>query len=261
MKGRHVAIAVLVVLSMAPAAAHAAAFGTRPLERGDTGTDVETLQTLLTQLGYETEADGAFSRGTVRSLKAWEADEDRKTNGRASRSEQRRLSAQAQQAPAEALSGEEAERAANPKATGGASFVEVTKATITADGKAIAPSNAPRAVKRIIAAGNRISHKPYRYGGGHGDWEDTGYDCSGSVSYALHGAGLLDAPMPSGSFESWGAAGAGNWVTTYANGGHMYMVVAGLRFDTSGASARGGSRWTKEMRSPVGFTARHPRGL
>ena len=262
MKGRLPAIAVLVVSLALPAAASAAAFGERKLQRGATGEDVETLQTLLTEAGYATEVDGVFGRATVRSVKAWETDVERpKVNGRVNRREARMLAAQVQQAPTEALRGEEAERAANPKATGGASYVEVTKAKVTADGKAIAPSNAPRAVKRIIAAGNRISHKPYRYGGGHGSWEDSGYDCSGSVSYALHGAGLLDSPMPSGSFTSWGKAGPGNWVTIYAHGGHMYMVVAGLRFDTSGASARGGSRWTEEMRDPAGFTVRHPAGL
>jgi hypothetical protein len=101
---------------------------------------------------------------------------------------------------------------------------------------------------------------PYRYGGGHGRWKDTGYDCSGSVSYALHGGGLLDASMPSGGFTSWGESGPGKWITTYANGGHMYMVVAGLRFDTSGRS-RTGSRWQKSMRSSSGFTVRHPEGF
>jgi cell wall-associated NlpC family hydrolase len=112
----------------------------------------------------------------------------------------------------------------------------------------------------MIAAGNVIAHKPYRYGGGHGRWSDTGYDCSGSVSYALHGAGLLKAPLASYDFEHWGDAGPGEWVTIYANGGHAYMVVAGLRFDTSGRS-RTGSRWQTDMRSPRGYVVRHPDGL
>src|SRR3712207_2056862 len=90
--------------------------------------------------------------------------------------------------------------------------------------------------------------------------EDSGYDCSGSVSYALHGGDLLDSPMPSGSFTSWGQAGKGDWITIYTHGGHIYMVVAGLRFDTSGR-AQTGSRWQTEMRSPSGFTVRHPKGL
>jgi hypothetical protein len=101
---------------------------------------------------------------------------------------------------------------------------------------------------------------PYIYGGGHGKWEDRGYDCSGSVSYALHGGGLLEQSMPSGGFTNWGAAGAGQWVTIYANSGHMYMVVAGLRFDTSGAKQTG-SRWQTEQRPARGYTVRHPEGL
>ncbi|HEV2062728.1 MAG TPA: hypothetical protein VGR12_07750, partial [Solirubrobacteraceae bacterium] len=134
------------------------------------------------------------------------------------------------------------------------------RAVLTKDGLAIPPAGAPQVVKDVIEAGNRIATKPYRYGGGHGRWEDSGYDCSGSVSYALHGGDLLDSPMPSGSFTSWGESGRGEWITIYAHGGHMYMVVAGLRFDTSGR-AQTGTRWQREMRSPKGFAVRHPKGL
>ena len=112
------------------------------------------------------------------------------------------------------------------------------KATVGADGLAVAPVLAPPVVHAVIAAGNRIAKMPYLYGGGHGKWEDRGYDCSGSVSYALHGGGLLETAMPSGGFMSWGDAGPGQWITIYAHGGHMYMVVAGLRFDTSGRVRR-----------------------
>ena len=122
------------------------------------------------------------------------------------------------------------------------------KATIGPDGLAIAPASAPAEVKAIIAAGNEIHAKPYKYGGGHGRWKDTGYDCSGSMSYAFHGAGMLDEALDSTGFMSWGEAGKGQWVTTYANSGHSYMVVAGLRFDTSGR-ADDGSRWHTDMRS------------
>jgi cell wall-associated NlpC family hydrolase len=260
-KGRRLAIAVIVVLFAVPASAIADTFASRPLELGDSGSDVETLQSLLSDAGYATTVDGEFGRGTKRSVKAWEADNDRKTNGRVNRHEARMLAAQVQQESVDTLSGEDAERAANPKGTGGASYVKVTRAAVNPDGTATPPSNAPRAVKRIILAGNKIHDKPYRYGGGHGSWKDSGYDCSGSVSFALHGARLLNAPLDSGSLESWGAAGPGNWVTVYANAGHTYMVVAGLRFDTSGASSRGGSRWTEEMRAPDGYVVRHPPGL
>lgn len=128
------------------------------------------------------------------------------------------------------------------------------------NGKAIAPASAPARVKKVIAAANRIRNKRYIYGGGHSMSTklQKGYDCSGSVSYALRAAKFIAYPMPSGSFTNWKQKGRGRWITTYANGGHMYMVVAGLRFDTSGASARGGNRWTTEMRSSRGFSVRHP---
>ncbi|HEY7076758.1 MAG TPA: peptidoglycan-binding protein [Solirubrobacteraceae bacterium] len=118
----------------------------------------------------------------------------------------------------------------------------------------------PLLVRRVIAAGNRIAHMPYRYGGGHASFNDSGYDCSGSVSYALHGAGLLSSPLDSSEFMSWGAPGRGRWITIYANPGHVYMVVNGVRFDTSGASQTG-SRWQRTWRSPAGYTIRHPAGL
>jgi peptidoglycan hydrolase-like protein with peptidoglycan-binding domain len=118
----------------------------------------------------------------------------------------------------------------------------------------------PIRVRRVIAAANRIAHKPYKYGGGHGQWNDTGYDCSGSVSYALHGAGLLGRPLASSGFQSWGSAGRGRWITIYANPGHVYMVVNGRRFDTTGRDERG-SRWQWRKRSSAGYTVRHPPGL
>src|SRR5271156_4403192 len=109
--------------------------------------------------------------------------------------------------------------------------------------RAIAPANAPLAVTRVIAAANRIRTLPYIWGGGHGRWQDSGYDCSGSVSFALHGARMLTSPLTSGSFENWGEAGAGRWITIYANASHVYMVVAGLRFDTAGDTSGTGPRW------------------
>jgi peptidoglycan hydrolase-like protein with peptidoglycan-binding domain len=115
----------------------------------------------------------------------------------------------------------------------------------------------PVSVRHVIAAASRIAHKPYKYGGGHGQWNDSGYDCSGSVSYALHGAGLLARPLASGGFQSWGAPGRGRWITIYANSGHVYMVVNGRRFDTTGRD-ESGSRWQWRKRSSAGYTARHP---
>ena len=116
------------------------------------------------------------------------------------------------------------------------------------------------AVWRVIAAGNRIASKPYKYGGGHGTYRDSGYDCSGSVSFALHFAGLLRTPLDSTGFESYGLPGRGRHITIYANAGHAYMVVDGRRFDTS-AIRETGSRWTSTHRSSAGYVVRHPRGL
>lgn len=115
----------------------------------------------------------------------------------------------------------------------------------------------------MIAAANRIRLKPYIYGGGHtlSRKIQRGYDCSGSVSYALRAAGFVRTPMPSGGFIRWKRPGLGKWITTYANGGHMYMVVAGLSFDTSNMRSNGGNRWSKTIRSSRGFSARHPGGF
>jgi len=131
---------------------------------------------------------------------------------------------------------------------------------VRSDGTAVAPLEAPDIVATVIAAGNAIATTPYIWGGGHGAWRDKGYDCSGSVSFALAGAGLMNSPLTSGLFMHWGASGPGKWITIYANQGHVFMVVAGLRFDTSGA--QGGTRWQPAAgRSYAGFVARHPPGL
>jgi cell wall-associated NlpC family hydrolase len=138
------------------------------------------------------------------------------------------------------------------------------EALVTADvldnGIALPPFDAPSEVRAIIESGNAIARTPYKWGGGHGKWQDTGYDCSGSVSFALAAAGLLSGPLASGPLMSWGKAGKGRWVTIYANPGHVYLEVAGIRFDTS-AQRVTGSRWINEMRSTAGFVARHPAGL
>lgn len=130
-------------------------------------------------------------------------------------------------------------------------------------GFAIPPADAPRKVVRAIEAANRIvKGKPYCLGGGHGRWESRCYDCSGTVSYALgkRGARVLDAPMPSGSFVRWEEPGPGRWITTYANGGHMYVVIAGLRLDTS-QTAGDGPGWSRTALRQSGYTVRHPARL
>ncbi|HEX3042438.1 MAG TPA: hypothetical protein VHP56_10170 [Solirubrobacterales bacterium] len=135
------------------------------------------------------------------------------------------------------------------------------KAIIVA-GRAIPPADAPPAVKKVIAAANKIRTKPYIYGGGHGRWWDAGYDCSGAVSFALHGGELITTPMPSGSLAGWGSAGRGRWITVYANGGHAYAIIAGLRWDTAGNTSGTGPRWHKSLRAQASgpFVPRHPDG-
>jgi cell wall-associated NlpC family hydrolase len=135
------------------------------------------------------------------------------------------------------------------------------RAAINDAGHAQTPTGAPEVIARIIAGGNAIAKFPYVWGGGHGSFVDSGYDCSGSVSYALAAAGLLDTPLVSGAFAKWGSPGPGKWVTIYANDGHVFMYVAGLRFDTSGRDGPFGSRWQTAPRSLAGFTVRHPTGL
>lgn len=136
------------------------------------------------------------------------------------------------------------------------------RVTLNSDGSASAPASAPAAIKAAVAAGNKIRSTPYIWGGGHGSFSDRGYDCSGSVSYVLHAAGILASPMASGPLMSWGAPGPGKWITIYSNPGHVWMTVGGLRFDTSGRSGTG-SRWqTGPDAAGVGaFTVRHYPGI
>jgi cell wall-associated NlpC family hydrolase len=161
--------------------------------------------------------------------------------------------------------------AAKTSRSGGATFEPPPpppqEATLV-DGRVIAPASAPRRVKRVIAAANRLVEKPYIYGGGHMPFSsalDHGYDCSGAVSYALYGGRFLRSPLPSGALMSWGRDGPGDWITVYAHGGHAYIVIAGLRFDTSmrdpdAPGPSSGPRWSRTLRESDAFVARHPRG-
>ena len=133
------------------------------------------------------------------------------------------------------------------------------------NGMAAAPSLAPQAVKQAIWAANEIVGKPYKYGGGHTlNFRSKGYDCSGTISYALHGGDLLDSPLDSGRFMKWGERGKGDWITIYTNPGHAYVVIAGLRLDTSAVNdqaGRKGPRWRAKSRPARGFKVRHPLGF
>lgn len=176
-------------------------------------------------------------------------------------------------APSVSLAAKKKKRPTAVQATGGAGFGEKNKhlaqsapgekATLLDNGLAAAPESAPDAVKEAIWAANEIVGKPYVYGGGHRSFKSRGYDCSGTVSYALNGGDLLDSPLDSSSFMRWGEAGEGEWITVYTNPGHAFVVIAGLRLDTSAAGdPRGGKgpRWRPALRSTKGFKARHPEG-
>ena len=138
------------------------------------------------------------------------------------------------------------------------------KRAVLRNGIAYAPARAPQSVKNAIWAANSLRRKPYVWGGGHESFSDRGYDCSGSVSFALHYAGVLAAPLPSSDLMRYGERGRGRWITIYSRNGHTFVVIAGLRLDTSELGGRGGDvgpRWYAEGRSTRGFVARHPAGL
>lgn len=129
--------------------------------------------------------------------------------------------------------------------------------------RASTPKGAPKPIRQMIKAANSLVRKPYRWGGGHARWKDRGYDCSGAVSYVLHAGGYLDWALTSGGFMRWGDKGPGNWLRIYASKRHVFIVVAGLRFDTTpyGAGGGKGPRWRETVRPTTGFKLRHPRGL
>ena len=240
------------MFSAAQAEAARLTLGDRNLRQGMAGRDVRVLQDFLTRVGLDTAVDGQYGPATARRVKSWERRSERTVNGRMSRSDARKLRRQVN-AGVTVYSAPQPEPA--QPATG-------EKAVLDADGTATAPESAPQVVKDVIAAANRIVDKPYKYGGGHGRWEDSGYDCSGSMSYALHGGGLLDRALTSSDFSRWGDAGKGQWITTYGSGGQSYMVVAGLRFDTGyNDSDSDGPDWSTKMRPARGYTVRHPAGL
>ena len=171
-----------------------------------------------------------------------------------------------------------ASAAAQTSPTGGATYgaepaqivAPGSKGKLLPDGTAAAPADAPAEVQAAIQAGNRLLDKPYKYGGGHAKVEDSGYDCSGTISYALIAAKLLKSPLDSSGFMRWGLKGRGEWITVYSNPGHAYVVIAGLRLDTStggrvsrriARTAERGPRWRVGLRPARGFKKRHPLGL
>ncbi|HEX4805434.1 MAG TPA: peptidoglycan-binding protein [Conexibacter sp.] len=216
--------------------------GDRVLKKGMQGHDVRVLQDYLSRAGFPTPIVGVFGPQTFANVKRFQQAHGLKADGVVGSSTVNALR----------NLGDSAGNSGAPV------NAPVGHATVRSDGTAVAPSDAPQVVKEVIAAGNRIATKPYVWGGGHASWNASGYDCSGSVSYALHGAGLLSSPLVSGDFGSWGSSGRGRWITIFSNGGHVFMTVAGVRFDTSGANP---SRWQTDMRSSSGYAISHPTGL
>ena len=237
-------LAALLVLAAAPVAF--ARFGDVTLRKGSRGHDVRVLQSWLTHLGFRTSVDGVFGRATRRSVRRFERHEGIRVDGIVSTSE-------------EALMRERMQSLASGDPT---TLAPEQMAHLSSDGRtAELPPGAPPEVQQVVDAANEITHARYRYGGGHGrGFNDSAFDCSGAVSHALHGADLVKRPLDSTDFERWGVRGRGKWITVYANSGHAYLVVAGLRFDTSGRGEKG-PRWRPRKRSSRGYVSRHPADL
>ncbi len=216
------------------------------------GHDVRVLQGYLTLVGFATTVDGDFGPATKQNVIAFQTAHNLTANGVVTYSVQAVL----RQVVAQALT-------SSPGATG--------KATINSDGTATAPAGAPAAVVAMINAANQIIDKPYVYAGGHSRWNDSGYDCSGAVSYVLHGAGMLSSSEDSTGLESYGSPGPGKWVTIYANAGHTWIVIAGRAFDTADFGGPDipsgtGPRWRTNPSGNLndgtgGYVVRHPSGL
>jgi Putative peptidoglycan binding domain len=257
----------------------------KPLKRGSEGPRVATVQRWL-----GVSADGIFGPGTKRAVKRFQRRHGLTTDGivgpvtwtSLKRSRARKTSSGGRKRSAVVLLQRELGIGADGifgPATEAAVKSFQRRHGLTADGivgpatwgalghpgrstilKRRERSGGSNVVARVVRAANRIQSKPYKYGGGHGHWNDSGYDCSGSVSYALHGAGLLSSALTSGGFMRWGAPGKGRRITIYASPSHVYMVVDGRRFDTTGRN-ESGSRWQASDRSSAGYVVRHPPGL
>jgi peptidoglycan hydrolase-like protein with peptidoglycan-binding domain len=224
--------------------------GQRVLRQGMSGHDVRVLQGYLTLAGFPTNIDGQFGSGTEQNVIAFQTAHGMTATGVISYADAQELRAVV--------------------ATAGSSTGPVAKAQINPDGTATAPASAPGVVGQVIAAANQIIGKPYLYAGGHARWNDVGYDCSGAVSFALHGAQLLSVPEDSTELESYGSPGPGNWITIYADPSHTWIVVAGIAFDTANYGGPNlpsgtGPRWrtdpTGNLADGGDYVIRHPSGL
>jgi peptidoglycan hydrolase-like protein with peptidoglycan-binding domain len=235
--------------------------GHRVLRLGMRGADVKEMQQALSATGYRTAADGQFGTRTRVSVVRYQRATGLRANGILTRPEGRTLGAATRTATR--TSTRTATATTSATTAGGT-------ATIASDGELVLPAGAPAAVQQIVSAANTIIDTHYEWGGGHASFQSSGYDCSGSVSYALHGGGLLSSPEDSTGLESYGQAGRGQWVTVYSDPSHAFLVVDGRAFDTAdfgGPNIPSGSgpRWrldsTGNLRDGGDYVARHPAGL
>lgn len=291
----------VAALSLGAAPALAASKGSgQVLRLGMHGVAVRTLQIDLTAAGFRTTEDGVFGATTQAHVIAFQRRFDLRPTGTVGQSVLAKLkevatvkSILASPSPETASTGavspfgtiaNTSKTATTSKTTttttagtsttstsgadtggislgGGPNDAPVEKADLQSDGLVVPPANAPQVIREAIAGADLIAFDPYIYGGGHASFISAGYDCSGSVSFALHAAGLLSSPLDSTEFETWGKPGPGRWITIWANGGHAYMEIAGLWFDTVAQGYTGGDRWSPvRVSSANGFVARHPNG-
>jgi cell wall-associated NlpC family hydrolase len=252
-------IALLAIAAAVALAAIALLPGGRSVRERDRAQNVVSLDSS----GAPAPPEGATASAGVTDSEAAQAYVEKRSdvNHATARSPDKNTASMATGVSPGAPSDAEVKRELRQLQNGGGAGVAGSRAVVRGNGLAEAPLGAPDRVARVIAGGNEIAKFPYIWGGGHGSFIDNGYDCSGSVSYALAAGGLLDTPLTSGALAHYGKAGPGKWITIYANGGHVYMVVAGLRFDTSGRSGPRGTRWQTPMRTNAGFSVRHPPGL
>jgi peptidoglycan hydrolase-like protein with peptidoglycan-binding domain len=247
---------------LAPAAPAQARLGDRVLELGSHGGDVRALQGYLDAAGYRVRESGRFDRQTRIQVRTFQSDFGLSPTGVVTT---RVALAIVRTATAPPGSGGGTQYQAPPRATpagpapAGLTIAPGNRARLLSSGLAAAPADAPAEIKAIVASGNEIAHLPYKWGGGHATWRDTGYDCTGSTTYALRTT-FRRGPYPTFGYSDWGLPGPGRWITVYASSYHVFMVVAGLRFDTSGLRENG-SRWTASTRSMDGFAPRHPAGF
>jgi cell wall-associated NlpC family hydrolase len=240
---------VKAATKVTPASGDSKHLGDRVLRQGMSGHDVRVLQAYLTLAGYPTSVDGGFGPATLRSVQAFQTANAFTPDGVVTVAVELALRAKVKAIEADPP----------------ASFTRINP-----DGTATAPVGAPAVVGQVIAAANQIIDKPYVYGGGHAHFTDSGYDCSGAVSFALHGGGLLSSPEASTALESYGSAGPGHWITIYADSSHAFMVVAGRAYDTadyggpnipSGSGPRWRSNPTGNLADGGNYVVRHPAGL